>query len=353
MTFRPRPLLCAWIAAAIATGPLAASAAPARAAAVSPATLKADQAYLDGANAERRGDLAAADRAYRAGISADPTLASNYFAVADLDIRAARYGDAQIQLARLVARLPREPYAHYYLALVQHRLHQDGVAVENLDAELRLRPGFAPARNARALIVARVQHDRQLDLVVRRATSDRARRLALAFATPSPASTRSPPSAVVRTPAPPVAGALHPPTSAPTPTPRLVAPLPGATKPAGGVLVFDERTTNRVNEALSTFTRGFTGEFSTTSTGAAPILGIALGEFRAGDIARATIDASRAATFAPEDARARYVYGLLLMLGRNVGAVGELTAAVRLGGPPEAAQFLKIAEATVLPPADE
>lgn len=314
---------------------------PSTPAPISAATLRADQDYLDGSAAERAGDLARAERSYREGEELDPTLAGNYFAAADLAIRAKRFGDAKIQLQRLVARLPTEPYAHYYLALVQHALGDDAAAVADLNAELALRPTFQPARTTRASFVAAAQRARTLDARVRAAGPDEARRLSLAFAAPRPT---VPSRAPARLPH------IVPLTAAASTTPAPAAVLPPPAEPALVAIAPSPAVLARIDAELA----GLTTLYTTTSAGAGatPLLGVALGESRTGATVRALADAHAAAVATPLDPRVRYVYGLLLFRAKDPNAVAELARTTRItDAPAGATPFLALARAAIVPDA--
>jgi tetratricopeptide (TPR) repeat protein len=110
--------------------------------------------YIAGADAASAGHNDAALHEFLAGEAADPTYPPNYFASADIDVQSRDYAGAQVQLQRLIALNPRTPYAHYYLALVLEAQRQPNLALKNLDAELSVNPGYAPAKRARSEVLA-------------------------------------------------------------------------------------------------------------------------------------------------------------------------------------------------------
>ncbi len=216
--------------------------------------------YLAGADAAGAGHRDVAVRDYLAGEAADPTYALNYFALADLLVQAREYAAAQIQLQRLLALNPRTAYAHYYLALVLEAQHQNNAALKNLDAELQINPSYAPAKRARAEVLA-----------VLNASPAQTAAVPAPTAAPSASATAHPPlhpaikaapRAVARVTPVPVAKATQMPapsyTNFPVPTPRptptpLPTPLP---PPAPTTFVLTPAVTADAKGYLLEVTRG-------------------------------------------------------------------------------------------------
>lgn len=131
------------------------AASPTQAPALPPALPSASGAqraldrYRTGIAAQNAGKLTVAEHAFLDGENADPTIAENYLALADLYVRRGNLKGAENQLRTVAAFHPSLPLVHYKLAEVQHRRQLDGLAVANYDAELRISPDFRPALEGR------------------------------------------------------------------------------------------------------------------------------------------------------------------------------------------------------------
>ena len=178
-------------ALATATDPVAAP-APAAAPAVDPATAPADAPAKApastnsngpadalaraGVDAHRRGDLAAAERDYRAALAAAPghALATHYLGV--VEYQRGRLDAALPLLERAVAALPGEPEFHNNLGLALAAADRVDEAIGAYRRALALKPDHAVAWNNLGLAL---QADNRLDDAI--AAFSEARRLAPAF----------------------------------------------------------------------------------------------------------------------------------------------------------------------------
>jgi tetratricopeptide (TPR) repeat protein len=174
--------------------------------------------YRLGNVAQRAGDDSTAVFAYARGEATDPQYVWNFIALGQASARLGRLAPAELQLRHAVQLSPAMQFLHYDLAMVELAEHRPLDALHDLDAELRISPGFAPAVQSRRLATAELAGQRRR--VVARASPSPTPGLT---PSPSPQATASPtiaPSAAVvlaHLPAPPPG--------------RVLDPLPSNTRP--------------------------------------------------------------------------------------------------------------------------
>jgi tetratricopeptide (TPR) repeat protein len=99
--------------------------------------------------AQRAGDDSTAVLAYARGEATDPQYVWNFIALGQASARLGRLAPAETQLRRAVQLAPTMQFLHYDLAMVELSEKRPADALQDLDAELRISPGFPPAVQSR------------------------------------------------------------------------------------------------------------------------------------------------------------------------------------------------------------
>jgi tetratricopeptide (TPR) repeat protein len=114
------------------------------------------QAFLDGLDAEERGDLATAERLYRLALEGEPSLAAAHTNLGNLCYRRGDRADARRAYEHAVELDPLQPEARFNLGNLLEELGETELAIAELKQVVARAPDFADAHYNLGLLLARV-----------------------------------------------------------------------------------------------------------------------------------------------------------------------------------------------------